>query len=106
VNPLEEAPSIQKITLQGHTLHRYLPENNRHVDVTLDGTDAALGETSGATLALEERSSREFSSTMKLCGQVVSIGNWQISADGRSLTESYWVPNSPNEKAVLVYEKQ
>jgi hypothetical protein len=106
VNPLEEAPSIQKISLQGHTLHRSLPENDRQVDVRLDGTDAALGEPPGATLALEERSPREFSSTMKLYGQVVSLGYWQISADGRSLTESYWVPSSPNEKAVLVYEKQ
>jgi hypothetical protein len=106
VNPLEEAPSIQKISLQGHTLHRYLPENDRHLDVTLDGTDAALGEPAGATFALEERSPRELSSKMKQYGKVVSIGNWQISADGRSLTESYWVPSSPNEKVVLVYEKQ
>lgn len=45
VNPLEEAPSIQKITLQGHTLHRYLPANDRHLDVPLDGTEAALGGT-------------------------------------------------------------
>jgi hypothetical protein len=106
VSPLEEAPSIQQINLQGHTLHRYLPQNDRHLDVTLDGTDAALGEPPGGTFALEERSPREFSSTMKLDGQVVSVGNWQISADGRSLTESSWAPSNPNKKTVLVYEKQ
>ena len=43
---------------------------------------------------------------MKQYGKVVNVGNWQISADGRSLKESYWVPSTPNEKAVLVYEKQ
>jgi hypothetical protein len=106
VNPVEEAPSIQKITLQGHTLHRYLPANDRHLDVTLDGTDAALGEPPDGTFALEERGPREFSSTMKLHGQVVSVGYWQISADGHLLTESSWAPSSPDEKTVLVYEKQ
>lgn len=106
VNPLEEAPSIQKISLQGHTLHRYLPANDRHLDVPLDGTDAALGEPPDGTFALEERGPREFSSKMKLHGQVVSVGYWQISADGHLLTESSWAPSSPDEKAVLVYEKQ
>jgi len=43
---------------------------------------------------------------MKMHGQIVSVGYWRISADGHSLTDSYWVPSSPNEKAVLVYEKQ
>jgi hypothetical protein len=106
VNPLNQAQSIEKISLQGNTLHRYFPENDRHLDITLDGTDADLGVPRGATLALEERSPREFSLTMKQNGQVVSVGNWQISADGRSLTESYWAPSTPNEKALLVYEKQ
>ncbi len=79
------------------------------MDVTLDGPDAAIHgrlTSPGATLALEERSPREFSSTMKVYGKVVSVGYWQISANGRSLTESYWVPGRPNEKAVLAYEKQ
>ena len=106
VNPLSGEQPIEKINLQGNTLHRYFPENDRHLDVTLDGTDADLGVPVGATLALEERSPREFSLTMKQNGQVVTVGNWQISADGRSLTESYWAPSTPNEKAVLVYEKQ
>jgi hypothetical protein len=106
VSPLDEAPSVQKISLQGNTLHRLFPENDRHLDVTLDGTDAALGEPPDATFALEERGPRDFSSTLKLHGQVVSVGYWQISADGRSLTESSWEPSNPSEKTVLVYEKQ
>lgn len=109
VNPLEGIPSIRKISLQGHILHQSFPEEDRYMQVTLDGTDATIHgrlTSAGATLALEERSPRKFSSTMKVDGQVVSVGYWQISADGRSLTESYWVPNRPNEKAMLTYEKQ
>jgi hypothetical protein len=108
-NPLEAIPSIRQISLQGHTLHQSLPEKGIYIDVTLDGTDAVIhGPLSSpeSSIALEERGSREFSQTMKMHGKIVSVGYWRISADGRSLTDSYWVPSSPSEKAVLVYEKQ
>jgi hypothetical protein len=108
-NPLEEVPSIRRISLQGHILHESFPEEERYIDVTLDGTDAAIHgrlAVPSVTFALEERSARKFSSTMKVHGQVVTFGYWQISPDGRSLTESYWAPSRPNEKAVLTYEKQ
>lgn len=109
VNPFEGIPPIRKISLQGHILHESSPDNDRYIDVTLDGADATIHGrliSPNARFALKERSPREFSSTMKQDGQVVSVGYWQISADGRSLTESYWVPGRPTEKAVLVYEKQ
>jgi hypothetical protein len=41
---------------------------------------------------------------MKLYDRVVSVGYLQISADGRSVTESYWVPAAQRKKAVLVYQ--
>jgi hypothetical protein len=108
VNPVEAIPSIRKISLQGHTLHQSIPEKGMYIDVTLDGTDAVIHGplSSGGSIALKERSPREFSSTMKVHGQIVSVGYWRISADGHSLTDSYWVPSSLNEKAVLVFEKQ
>lgn len=109
VNPLEGVPSIRLIRVQGHTLHQSFPEKDLHMDVTLDGRDALIHgplASPGASIALEEHSPREFNSKMKIYGRVVSVGFWQISADGRSLTESYWLPSSPNEKVVLVYQKQ
>ncbi|MGC1653304.1 MAG: hypothetical protein WA722_10860, partial [Candidatus Sulfotelmatobacter sp.] len=108
VNPLEAIPSIRQISLQGHTLHQSIPEKGAYIDVTLDGTDAVIHGPlgSGGSIALKERSPREFSATMKVHGEIVSVGYWQISADGHSLTDSYWVPGGPNKKAVLVYEKQ
>jgi hypothetical protein len=109
VNPLEAIPSIRQISLQGHTLHQSIPEKGMYIDVALDGTDAVIhGPLSSpeGSIALKERSPREFSATMKMHGKIVSVGYWRISADGHSLTDSYWAPSSPKEKAVLVYEKQ
>ena len=61
---------------------------------------------SGATITLTERGPRALSLTTKLSGQLVYVEYWQISADGRSLTQSSWFASRPNEKYVLVYEKQ
>jgi hypothetical protein len=108
VNPLEGIPSTRQIVLKGHALHESYP-GGQYADVTLDGADAALhgpGVSAGVSIALRERSPRELSSTTKQKGQVVNVGYWRISAEGRSLTESYWSPDRPDEKAVLVYEKQ
>lgn len=109
VNPLAALPSIRQISLQGHELHQSIPDKGRSMDVTLDGTDAAIRGpfvSPGASIALKERNPRELDSTMKQHGRVVSVGYWRISADGRSLTELWWVPSRPNVKAVVVYEKQ
>ncbi len=109
VNPFEGIPSIWRIDLQGSSLHFSYPERGWYADVLLDGRDAAIRGpriSPGATIALKERNPRELSSETKVKGEVANVGYWRISGDGRSLTESYWSPARPNEKAVLVYEKQ
>lgn len=108
MNPLEGIPSTRQIVLKGHALHESYP-GGQYADVTLDGADAAVhgpGIAAGSSISLKERSQRMLSLTKKLDGQVHSIGYLQISPDGRSLTESYWSPDRPDEKAMLVYEKQ
>ncbi len=42
----------------------------------------------------------------KLNGRALNVGTLRISEDGRSLTQTYWRPERPGEKAVMVYEKQ
>ena len=101
--------SILETNIGNNALHFYYPEKDIHVDAFIDGTSSAVHTSlfpSGATIALSERSPREFSLTTKLNGQVVYVEYWQRSADGRSLTQSSWFANRPNEKYVLVYEKQ
>ncbi|SPE17937.1 exported hypothetical protein [Candidatus Sulfotelmatomonas gaucii] len=109
VNPFDGLASILQISMGSNALHYSYPEKDIHADAFIDGTDAAIQDPSvsaGATVSLRERGPREFSVTTKLNGRATNAGYWQISADGRSLTDSYWEPGRPNEKAVLVYEKQ
>ena len=105
----EGLASILKTNISNNALHFYYPETGIHEDVPIDGTSSALHTSlfpSGATIALSEGSPREFRLTTKLNGQIVYVEYWQMSADGRSLTQSSWFANTPNEKYVLVYEKQ
>jgi hypothetical protein len=109
VNPLEGEPTIWQINLDSHGLHYSFPPSEQHVDAVLDGTDATLRGPvidTGSSIAFKERGPREIDLAKKENGQVVSVGIWRISADGRSLTDSYWVPARPNEKVVLVYDKR
>jgi hypothetical protein len=108
-NPLVHVPPIWQIRLGNHRLQYAFPGRSQYADVALDGSDATVrgtGTPVGSSIAFKELSPRDLSMTKKLDGQVLSIGYLQITADGRSLTESYWSPERPNEKAVLVYEKQ
>jgi hypothetical protein len=109
VNPLEREPSIWQINLDNRRFHYDFPERNQYADVPFEGTDTPVhgpGVPAGVSIALKERGPRDFSMTKKLNGQVLDVGYLQITPDGRSLTESYWSPEGPDEKAVLVYEKQ
>jgi hypothetical protein len=108
-NPFESTPSIWQISLDTHGLHYSFPEQDQHVDAVLDGRDAAVrapASETGVSIALKGRGPRDIDLTKKRNGQVISVGYWRISADGRSLTYSYWIPTSPNQKVVLVYDKQ
>lgn len=108
-NPFETTPSIWQISVDSHGLHWSLPKQNQHGDAVLDGSDAVLHSPDSkkeTSIALKGRSPREIDVTKKRNGEVVSVGYWRISADGRSLTSSYWAPASPNQKALLVYDKQ
>jgi len=109
LNPLDGQAPIWQLNMGSNALHYTIPEREIHVDAFLDGTDAAMQGPfvfPGETIALRESGPRELNSARKRNGRVVSVGYWRLSEDGRSLTETYWVPNRPAEKEVLMYEKQ
>jgi hypothetical protein len=108
-DPFEGLASILQTSVRNNAFHFSNPGREMHADVFIDGTSAGVHSPlfpSGATIALSERGPRAFILSTKVNGQVVYIENWQVSADGRSLTQSSWFSSSPNEKYVLVYEKQ
>jgi hypothetical protein len=102
-------PSILSTKIGDNALHFYYPERDGHVDAAIDGSSSPVHTSlfpSGANISLSERSPREFSLITNLNGHVAYIEYWEISADGRSLTESSWFAKRPNEKYVLVYVRQ
>jgi hypothetical protein len=109
VNPLDGSALIWQISVGSRAVHFSYPEREIHADASLNGTDTVFqGQLAspGGTIAVMKRGPREFELTNKMHGQVVSVGYWRISGDGRSLTESYWVPSRSNDKLVRVYDKQ
>jgi hypothetical protein len=107
--PFESFPSFMQLTLTDGKFHYALPEKAQYADLALDGHDAKVygpGVPSGITMAFKQHGSREVLTVKKLNGQILNVGSLRISGDGRTLTETYWRPEAPDVKAVLVYEKQ
>jgi hypothetical protein len=57
-------------------------------------------------MAIRPNGPREFLTLRKMDGKIVNQGSLRLSANGRTLTEEYWPPSRPDERATLVYEKQ
>ncbi|HEX4065372.1 MAG TPA: hypothetical protein VHZ09_05060 [Acidobacteriaceae bacterium] len=107
--PFEGLASILQTKVGNDALQFSYPEKDIHVNAPTDGNNAAVHTflfPSDATIALTERGPRTLSLTTKVNGQIAYVEYWQMSADGRSLTQSSWFANRPNEKYVLVYKKQ
>jgi hypothetical protein len=105
---LESHPRLE-LKVEDSTLHFAALEAGQYADVTLDGSDSAMhgtGIPNGTTLAIKPNGAYELLTTKKADGRVINQGSLRLSADGRTLTEEYWPPSRPDEKAVLVYDKQ
>jgi hypothetical protein len=109
MNRLESEPQLMRLTPIDHSLHLVYPEAGQYADPGLNGTDATVHGQQvplGLTIAIEPNGSYEFLITRKLGGQIVNQGFFRLSEDRRTLVEEYWRPERPNERAVLIYEKQ
>jgi len=105
---LESRPPLQ-LTLSDRTLHVMFSDDGQYVDAPLDGSDAPMhgpGVPQDLTFAITPHGTRELLTTRKLRGQIINQGFLRLSADGLELVEAYWRSGRPDEKAVLVYERQ
>ena len=109
LNRLETRPQLLALMLRGRDLHYAFPKEGQHVDLTLDGPEAAWqgpGVPRGITVAIETMDHDELLVLRKLNGRTVNQGSMKISADGRTLVEEFWSQDRPNLKTILVYEKR
>ena len=105
---LESRPSLL-IVMNERSLHLAFPESGQYADIPLNGSDAPLhgpGAPQGLTMAIRPYSLREFHTVKKSGGSVINEGSLSLSEDGHTLLEQYWRPERPEQKAMLVYEKQ
>jgi hypothetical protein len=105
---LESHPRLA-LTMKDSTLHLSFLETGQYADITLDGSDSTMHGPDlpkGTTVAIKPNGPYELLTTKKADGRVINQGSLKLSADGRTLVEEYWSPTGPDEKAVLVYDKQ
>jgi len=105
---LESHPRLV-LEVKGSTLHLALLEAGQYTDAKLDGSDSAMhgpGLPKGMSVAIRPNGEYELLTTKKVDGRVINQGSLKLSANGLTLVEEYWSPSRPDEKAVLVYDKQ
>lgn len=106
---LESRPQLMVLTLNEHYLRVAFPEADQYTDVSLDGKDSVVHtarQTPGPTLAMHPNGPAEFLTTVKSGDRILRQGSLLLSKDGRTITETFWRPEMPNNRAVLTYERQ
>jgi len=105
----DQKPDVETWSLNGETVQIQDPGEKLNVTVKLDGSDTkVIGPTipKGAVLTLKSEGDNKMRVEHKLNGKVTGEGTYALSADGKVLTEEFWVPGHETEKQITVYDKQ
>ena len=97
------------LRLDSQYLHIGYPGEEQYVDAPLNGADAAVygpHAEAGMTCAIRRSGQHEFLILGKRNGKAFAQESLELSSDGRVITDSWWNPDKPAEKASLVYEKK
>jgi hypothetical protein len=97
------------LRLDDRALHIDYPGAGEQIDAPLDGVEAAVRGRrilEGATCAVRPAGNREFLIVTKHQGKVFSQGSFELSKDGGTISNSWWIPERPGNKGTLVYEKR
>jgi len=96
------------LRLDNQVLHIDYPSAGQHIDAPLNGAEAAVrgSYADGTTFATRVAGRRELLTLTKRNGKVLSQGSLKLSNDGRTVTDSWWNPDRPDDKGMLVYEKR
>lgn len=104
------------LRLDSQTLHIGYPSAGQYIDAPLNGVDAAVHGVhapKGVTYAVRAAEkyklftlNYKFLTLTKRNGKVLTQGSLELSDDGRTITNSWWNPDRPDDKGTLVYEKK
>jgi hypothetical protein len=84
------------------------PAYERTVDGKMDGSEIPFtGEaaTPGMTFAVRKVSATKLTYSVKGSGKRLAEGVLELSADGKTITDTEWAPAKPSEKTIAVYMK-
>ena len=96
------------LRLDNQTLHIGYPGTGQYIDAPFDGANVGMHGPhvlEGSTFAVRSAGIRKFLTTTSRQGKLFNQGTLELSDDGRVVTDSWWNPNRPDDKGVLVYEK-
>lgn len=97
------------LRLDGQALHIRFPNAGQYIDAPVDGTEGALHgphALEGTTYKARMANKRQIVTEARRNGKTLTQGSFELSDDGRVLTESWWNPGRPTDKGTLVYEKK
>ena len=97
------------LRLESQTLHMGYSSAGQYIDAPLDGVDAAVHgphAPEGVTYAVRLAGKRKFLILTKRNGKTLTQGSFELSDDGRVITESWWTPGHPADKSTFVYERK
>jgi len=100
--------SVMILTLDSKTIHIGYPDAEFHIDAPLDGTEVPLRgphALDGTTYIARSGGQRKILTLAKRDGKPFIESSFELSGDGKVITES-WVNPGSNGKGSVVYEKK
>ena len=106
--PLESLSRTVVLVLNYGAFHLEYPDLGQFSDSRVNDPPSpirGLNQPSGFSRSIQILGARQLQTEDSFAGRVVRRTNWRVSDDGRTLYEESWVPESPAQKNLLVYEK-
>ena len=104
------SPDVMVINVSGsNAIHWELPGQKESLDGKMDGQPIAVTGPQvpdGLTFTFRKIGESRLTYAVKFKDKTLNEGEQLLSADGRTITDTSWIPAKPTEKEIAFYEKQ